>query len=421
MIVFDHTGTVHIDIKAGIQRVVVQLGSALAGKAPDVFVPVIYRQGSFFRFPIGATLDSYFSHKVRRLAWRLGAGPLSAVRRLSNQSRLLFRVKASLFACLEALEDTSARVSLRPGDWYLTADSIWIYPEILEEIRALKAQDVRTAIVLYDLIPVTSPQWVYPGHRERFMPYAEALPSFDAVFCISDCVREEFLAFCQERGYQVPPHVVTIPMGYQFAQTARPSAPTVPEIAQGEFGLCVGTLEPRKNHQALLDAFDILWEKGVALSLVIVGKPSFRSEETLARIHRHPLLGKKLFYRSNCDDGELEELYRRCRFTILPSLMEGFGLPLLESLSRGKPCLCSDISVFKNIAGEFGVYCNPTDPRSIVAQIENLGLDRARLEAMTTLISTKYRPPCWEDSAQVILDTLAAANPGRKRPIAQGL
>jgi glycosyltransferase involved in cell wall biosynthesis len=96
------------------------------------------------------------------------------------------------------------------------------------------------------------------------------------------------------------------------------------------------------------------------------------------------------------------------------SLFEGFGLPVLESLARGKPCVSSDLPVFKATAGDFGVYVNPEAPQSIAAGIVGLYGDRQRLESLTALIHSRYRAPSWKECAQVVLDTIGARQCGRR-------
>ncbi len=416
MIVYDHTDCVHSGLNTGIQRVVRQLGRALEEQAPGLVVPSVRRNGRFYPFPIGERLEGTLSHGVRRLAWKLGDGPLAALRRLSNRNRTLARLKRGVFSCLEIVESRKTALKLKAGDWYFTADSIWTSPEIFDQLPRLKAKGVRTAIVLLDLIPVTHPHLVHVNNRVRFVPYAAALPSFDVVFCISNFVREQFLRFCQERGRPAPPHVVTIPMGYRFSQSdGEVPSGYEPRGPAGRFALCVATFEPRKNHRVLLDAFDLLWERGVDLSLVLVGIPSFDYEDLVERIRRHRLLGDRLFYFPRCPDGELEALYRRCDITVLPSVIEGYGLPLVESLARGKPCVCSDIPVFREVVGPFGLYVDPQDARDIADGIERLCHDPARYAALAAAIRTQFVPPKWEDSARLVLETLdvAAARPAR--------
>jgi glycosyltransferase involved in cell wall biosynthesis len=411
MILYDYTDTFHFGKTTGIQRVVKELGFALSEKEPSDFVLVIQTQGQFYPVPVGASPDGFQLpiHPIHEFIRRMGAGPLSMVRKWSNESRILSRFKAKLWEILDSMEMQSTAIQPKVGDWYLTADAIWNWPQILSKLPSLRAQGVRTAIVHHDLTPVTHPWWHPPVLRELFLPYAEALPSCDIVFCVSEFARREFLKFCRERDCPTPKKVVTIPLGCEIMSDGTRSRANAIMVPEGPFVLYVGTLEPRKNHGSLLDGFDILWARDLGLSLVIVGKPGYGSEGTLSRIYKHPRLGTNLIYFPNCDDGELEELYRRCAFTVYPSLFEGYGLPVLESLARGKPCVCSDIAVFHEIAGSFGIYFNPEDPSSIATQIESLHLDPARLESLIASLRANYRPPSWKDSGRAVLGSLGYA------------
>jgi len=406
MIFYDQTGTVSSGLNTGIQRVVRQLGHALAEQAPDAVVPVILRRAEFLRMPLETDYAKLPTHPIRQLARRIGSGSFRTVRNWCNANRFLFELKAKLWEFLQFRGMPGTVIRPKANDWYLTADAIWNWPQILDKLGSLKDMGVRTAVVHHDLTPVTHPRWYDPALRRAFLVYAEVLVSFDIVFCISEIARQEFLKFCRQRGCGVLPTVVTVPMGYEITRHPALLNPTTRQVPDDPFVLCVGTLEPRKNHGSLLDAFEILWEKSVDMSVVIVGRPGYASEVTLARIRRHPRFGRNLFYLPKCSDEELEQLYSRCAFTVLSSFFEGFGLPLVESLARGKPCICSNIQVFRDTAGKFGVYINPEDPRSIATQIEILYSDRKRLESLTTLIRSEYSPPSWKDCAQVILQTL---------------
>lgn len=409
-IFYDHTDTSDSCLNTGIQRVVRQLGHILPKMASNTFVPVVHWKRRFYRMSLRSHPTNPPSTSVRRLARRLGAGPLRAVRKWSNENQMFFRCKVWLWENLEAWSLRRARVWPRANDWYLTADAIWNRPAIFKTLDSLRAAYVRTAIVVYDLTPITHPQWYDRSLVERFVIYAERLASFDVVLCISEVSKQEFLKFCRERGYQVPNKVVTIPLGYEIRESSLPLATRglqkTPASLDGPFVLCVGTLEPRKNHPTLLDAFDMLWEREANLSLVIVGRPSYGSEEIVSRVEKHVLSGRKLFYFRNCGDAELEDLYRTCSFTVLPSFLEGYGLPVLESLARGKPCVCSDIPVFHQIAGRFGIYFDPHDPSSIAAEIEKLYRDSDRLESSAAAIRSEYSPPRWTDCGQAVLDAL---------------
>ncbi len=404
MIFYDHTSTFYDDINTGVQRVVKQLGNNLMAEIPDGFAPVVFVRDTFHQCAVDSARPS--GQLFRRFVRELDLAPVNAIRRLVRNNELVHRVKTRLWQVLVTPRGLGPLAEMKKGDWYLTADAIWHRPAILAQLQELRSAGVRTAVVHYDLIPVIYPQWCDRMLREKFAQYAEALASFDVVFCISEFVKEEFVQFCGRRGYRLPEAVVTVTLGYEIARNLPSDQEKVPWRTDRPFALCVGTLDPRKNHRTLLDAFDILWARSMDLSLVIVGKPGVRSEEILSRIRRHPLSDRQLFYLPNCGDDELEALYHRCAFTILPSIFEGFGLPLVESMGRGKPCVCSDIPVFRETAGRFGVYFNPGDPRSLVSQIETLYSDPDRLASLTRLIGSAYSPPSWKECAHMVLQTL---------------
>lgn len=405
MIFYDHTDTFCNGLNMGIQRVVRRLACVLKSEVPDDFVPVIQYNGDFRVVPVGSTVDRLAVHPIRKLIRRIGAGPLRRVQKWSNDNRHLVGLKTKIWQFLDASQVQGTRIRPGANDWYLTADSIWNQPQILKALPELRSMGVRTAIVHHDLIPLSHPEWCDPKHRESFAPYAEALPAFDVVFCVSDFVEEQFREFCWARSYPPPKNVVIIPLGYEIS-AGFPSSKRPLDLYGGMFVLCVGTLEPRKNYRTLLEAFNIIWDRGVNVSLVIVGSPGYASKGLLTEFHNHPRFEKRLFHLTNCSDEELEQLYDLCVFTIQPSLFEGYGLPVVESLARGKPCVCSDIPVFHETAGKFGVYFNPTDAHSIAFQVETLYSDQNSREALEASILSEYRPSTWKDSARTILGGL---------------
>ncbi len=406
MIFYDHTHTFFDHVRTGVQRVVKQLGYNLMAEIPSGFAPVILVGDTFFR----CALDSAPRSRtlVRKFLGELDSVPVEALRRVVGHNEVFHGMKARLWKVLEGRRGAWPPAEMKRGDWYLTADAIWQRSEILSKVQKLRSAGIRTAVVHYDLIPLMYPEWVDRRLAGKFGLYAAALASFDVVFCISEFVRDEFVRFCRKHGHRVPDSVVTITLGHEIAGSSTPDGERNAPGTDRAFALCVGTLDRRKNQLTLLDAFDILWSRGVDLSLVIVGRPGAGSAEILSRIKKHPLLSSRLFYLPNCGDAELEVLYRRCAFTVLPSLLEGFGLPLVESMGRGKPCVCSDIPVFRETAGEWGVYFNPEDARSLASHIGNVYSDPERLESLVKRIRTEYSPPSWKDCARQVLEMLTA-------------
>jgi glycosyltransferase involved in cell wall biosynthesis len=118
----------------------------------------------------------------------------------------------------------------------------------------------------------------------------------------------------------------------------------------------VGTLEPRKGHRQILEAFEHLWSKGEDVKLVIVGRNGWLMEDFMARLEKHPEKGKKLFWLTGVSDEFLAKIYEACSCLLAASIDEGFGLPLIEAMHRGKPVLARDMEVFREIGGSHVNY-----------------------------------------------------------------
>jgi len=136
-----------------------------------------------------------------------------------------------------------------------------------------------------------------------------------------------------------PPPVQALPLGVDAVSAPagdQPAAGALPVV------LCVGSLEGRKNHLALLEACEQLWAGGVRFELRLVGLAHPQTgRAALARLHTLQAAGRPLRYDGPLSDAAVDTAYAACSFTVYPSLMEGFGLPVFESLAHGKPCVCS--------------------------------------------------------------------------------
>jgi alpha-1,2-rhamnosyltransferase len=176
--------------------------------------------------------------------------------------------------------------------------------------------------------------------------------------------------------------------------------------------LAVGTLEPRKNHAYLLQVFQKLWDAGNNSALLIVGRVGWMCEELLESIQRHPRFGQQLFFMDDVNDAELGYCYAHARALLFSSLVEGFGLPIIEALRRGLPVFASDIPVFREVGGEYLVYFDPVAPVSLVnllREYEASGIYPARPPA-------DFRWPDWSQSTTELLNQLVAAHSAKVTP-----
>jgi glycosyltransferase involved in cell wall biosynthesis len=232
----------------------------------------------------------------------------------------------------------------------------------------IPARRAAQVVTIHDLFFLLHPDRTQAEIRRD---YAELSPSHarraDAVITSSAYTKRlisEHLGVARERIYICPPGAPT--------WRALGRAPNVP--ADG-YLLFLGTLEPRKNLDVLLDAYlAIVRESRRVPRLVIAGGASPDARRWLDRIAGEPLK-THVFYKGYVPDDEREALYAGARALLLPSLDEGFGLPVLEAMSAGVPVVTSNRGSLPEVAGDAGVLLDPTDVSAWVATIERLTTD----------------------------------------------
>jgi glycosyltransferase involved in cell wall biosynthesis len=228
----------------------------------------------------------------------------------------------------------------------LPANSGLLMPEVFSAAVALSLPELfaqthgpRVA-VFHDAIALKLPEFTPAKTVARFPAYLIELLGFDGIAAVSDDSRLALLDYWRWLGTENPPPVQMITLGVdvlQFSRTAEKPRPAPTPIV-----LSVGSIEGRKNHVALLEACEQLWKRGIAFDLHLVGLANKETgRAALVRIRELQAAGRPVRYDGPVGDGALAAAYAACTFTVYPSLSEGFGLPVFESLAQGKPCVCS--------------------------------------------------------------------------------
>jgi glycosyltransferase involved in cell wall biosynthesis len=259
-----------------------------------------------------------------------------------------------------------------------------------------------------DVMPEQFPQWFDAGQIRLFDTFIRAhLLHSERFVCISEAARRDVVAFAADAklGGELDTHLIT--MGANFRRVpddlARPaSAP------EGRYVLSVATIEPRKNHGTLLDAFEVLAPRHPDLALVFVGMPGWMTEATIERFRDHPEAGRRFRWLDRVDDDELDALYRHAFLCVQPSYYEGFGTPVIEALGNGIPTIASTGGALPEAGGTWAEYFEPDDTAELVALMDR-HLDDPRHHEARRAALADYRPPTWEDGAEGIV---AAFSPG---------
>ncbi|HVE48310.1 MAG TPA: FkbM family methyltransferase [Casimicrobiaceae bacterium] len=297
------------------------------------------------------------------------------------------------------------------ADW-LAVPELTVYPggPDLGAVHAFSRRHaIRVATVFYDAVPwkMTS---MYAAHwREQHARYMEAIGRFDRILAISRHSRDDLLGFLRAlptRTTDLEGRVVACPLPGEFLEVERSRA-----TRQYDGGavriLSVGSIEPRKNHAVLLQAFDdAVKHSAVPLELTLAGgfhMPEPEGSRLKELIETTP----GVTWEENPDDARLRALYAKADFTVYPSLEEGFGLPILESLWNARPCICRDRSAMAEVAlGGGCVTVDTADPHALAAEIVRVANDHAfRLALAEEAISRPVRT--WTEYGRDVATNLA--------------
>lgn len=274
-------------------------------------------------------------------------------------------------------------------------------------LRFLRDLGVRLSFVVYDLLPLSLPDAFADGYVEVHRAWLRLLGSFDGALCISEDVARNLLAFLDREGPArlLPLDVGWFPLGGDHG-THEPSV-GMPDDAEAVLGtvrsrptfLAVGTIEPRKGHDQLLDAFDELWRRGVDVGLVLVGKAGWKVEDLVGRIEGHAEAGGRLLWQRGISDEFLDHLYEEAAALVVPSRGEGFGLPLVEAARYGTAILARDLPVFREVAGDHASYFAATDAAGLADAVVAWLAARERGEAPD---STGLTWSTWAQAAEAL-------------------
>ena len=321
--------------------------------------------------------------------------------------KLFIKPYKSITLKKESSKPTSSAPAVNRGDILLLIDSTW-YLNIWPTVSNLKKDGVRVVSVIYDLIPITHPQFCDDFLAEVFRKwFYDSLKYIDKFITISHTVEKDLKKFLKSQ-FDAPIEdkrfdhfLLGSDFNYKQSQNQNIRDDIKKLYSNNEnIYLTVSTIEPRKNHSYLLDAFELLWQNGSEATLLIVGRVGWKVEETMHRINTHPELHKKLFIYTDLNDVELKFCYENSKMLLFASIVEGFGLPIVESLTHHLPVLASDTPIHKEVGADMIGYFDLSNPQDLAKKIE---------EIQKNGIPKKLIPPknyswlTWEDSTRDLL------------------
>jgi alpha-1,2-rhamnosyltransferase len=294
------------------------------------------------------------------------------------------------------------------GDLLLLLDSSWIYP-IWPAVRKAKDDGTIVGLIVYDIFQVTHPHLFVPAMVERFRVwFDQAIDNVDFFIAISQTTRDEVKRYVKSKrplakgtdrfeSFQLGSVVDNVIRNGKVREELKKIFKSSSKLNPY---LTVGTIEPRKNHKYLLDAFDEVWRQCPEARLCIVGCTGRLGDGLLKCIRSHPRYKKCLFMFNDLSDTELDYCYSHAKALVYPSYAEGFGLPLVEALYKRLPVLASDIPIFREVGKEFCAYFDISQSASLTKIIVNIEKEGKMPEVR---LPAEYQLPDWKDSCRELL------------------
>jgi len=264
----------------------------------------------------------------------------------------------------------------------------WTYP------LPLRIPRVPNIYTLHDLVPLRLPYTTLDNKRRYFKLVKKVVRTADHIVTVSESAKQDIIALLKVKPDRITNtyQAVSIPEKY----SAKPEVVVQREV-EGTFGLGYknyylfwGSIEPKKNIGRIIEAY---LGSGVEAPLVIVGAQAWKSEEelkllyddnirSLVQINNVTRVKKQVIQLSYASFPLLVSLIRGAKATVFPSLYEGFGLPVLESMMLGTPVISANTASIPEVAGDAAILTNPYDTREISEAIRMVDADEGLRDSL---------------------------------------
>jgi glycosyltransferase involved in cell wall biosynthesis len=305
---------------------------------------------------------------------------------------------------ISTAERRSTPVKPVSGQTIVILGAFWGHGNTVSAYISSRRDGVRIGVYIYDIIPITHPEYCDESLSRSFSTsFAEMLMVVDFILTISEytanSVREYILS---SRGRPVP--IEAIPLAHSLTQdkvSQRAWPIALQHLSGRDFVAYVSTIEGRKNHLYVVKAWQELLKRGVAVpDLVFVGRRGWRISGLLDLLDVTKNLSGRIHIVHDLTDVELDTVYEKSLFTVFTSFVEGWGLPVGESLLHGTPCVASNTSSVPEVGGDFVDYVDPNNLSGGIDVLQRILEDRSYLESRRQNIRRNFVPRGWSEVAE---------------------
>lgn len=300
-------------------------------------------------------------------------------------------------------------ILFKRGDVCVSLSATWGLPHYGEVIAANKRQSgVKYVSMIYDLIPTLFPQWMLASHSHFITLWVrQQIENADTLLTISKFQKEEISQFIVDEKLPARP-IEVVRLGddpnFMNAIRAGDSLPLPRYVPDRKFAICVSTLDIRKNQAILYQVWQRLAEElgDQCPQLLLIGTPHLHVTDLLYQMRNDRLVNRLIIVLTDITDEELAWYYKHCEFTLYPSIYEGWGLPISESLAVGKYCIAGNKTSLPEAGGDLVDYFDPFDFVGCHKLVYRAVTDPEYVKRREELVRENYKPYSWAMTASHI-------------------
>ena len=276
----------------------------------------------------------------------------------------------------------------------------------------LSKQGTDLWFLVYDLLPIDYPKYFSEGIADLHEAWLINLLKIANVICISKTVKDNLVSYIRTREISRKNLLnLQVYLGADLFDFQKYSLAQATTNNRKKF-IAVGTLEPRKGYDEILDVCERLWALGEIFEMHFIGKLGWKSEGLKNRITLLSGLNSYLFWHSSATDQDLDYHYATCDVLIAASFDEGFGLPIVEALQRGKVVFARKINIFEEVIGKSDLLFE--SKKDLELKMSEY-LKDSKLEKFSFIPDFKLRS--WQESIEEIIDIILSDDRKRSRKL----
>jgi glycosyltransferase involved in cell wall biosynthesis len=317
---------------------------------------------------------------------------------------VMVRPDGSRRACVTTDMILGPPIALTARDTLVCAGSGWTHDDIRAIAEAKRRTGFRFVLLCFDIIPLMFPQFYKGADVAMHRDYCHiAFPLADLVVFNSNAVATDVRAYCEANGLALGRTAVSA-LGADIRPATAAPVPLPAGLEPDQYALLVSTIEPRKGHRMIYEAWLELLKAGIPhrarFKLVFAGRIGWLVEDLIADLRRDSRLEGTLEILTDADDDEIAALYRHAAFCLYPSQYEGYGLPVIEAFFHGKAVLASTGGAVPEVVGDFSPCLDPDDAAAWVDMLRLWIETPEARAAYVERIRSSFQRPTWDRSAE---------------------